>query len=71
MLVPTTFEETLERALCRVRDPFLIVERGGGHALQEWDSTAWGDPAEADRVVGVLPACRPENLGDTSFCAEH
>lgn len=71
MLVPTTFEETLERALCRVRDPFLIVERGGGHALQEWDSTAWGDPAEADRVVSVLPACRPENLGDTSFCAEH
>src|SRR4051794_41785952 len=25
----------------------------------------------AGRVVGYLPACRLENLGDASFCAEH
>jgi PfaD family protein len=68
--VPTTYEETLERALHRVHDPFLIVERSGEHALFEWDPRAWDAP-EGDRIVGVLPACRPENLGDPSFLAAH
>jgi PfaD family protein len=69
-VIPTAYEETLERALGRVGDPFLIVERGGGHALIEWDLAAW-DAAGGDRVVGVLPAGRPEDLGDASFRAAH
>ena len=67
MLVPTTFDETLERALGRVRDPFLIVEGPGGLELVEADGTAFG----ADRSAGYLPACALENLGDPSFCADH
>ncbi len=70
MVVPTTYEETFERAIQRVNDPFLIVERGGGHALAEWDPASWEAP-EGDRIVGVLPTCRPEQLGDPSFCATH
>lgn len=71
MVIPATYEETLEHALYRVADPFLVVERGGGHALLEWDREAWERPEGGDRVVGVLPACRPEDLGDVSFRTAH
>ena len=70
MLVSTTNEETLERALGRVRDPFLVVERAGGHELVEGGPTALAI-AEGDGRAGFLPPCRPEHLGDASFCAEH
>jgi PfaD family protein len=68
--VPTTYDEALERALWRVRDPFLIVERPGGHELIEVDVVGFLSD-DAERVAGYLPACRPEHLGDASFCAEH
>ncbi|WP_406694717.1 PfaD family polyunsaturated fatty acid/polyketide biosynthesis protein [Singulisphaera sp. Ch08] len=70
VVIPATYEETLERALCRVGDPFLMVERGGSHALMEWDLAA-GEMPGGDRVAGVLPACRPEDLGDISFREAH
>ncbi len=70
MVVPTTYEETLEQALGRVHDPFLVLEREEGYVLREWDPSAWEDPG-AERVVGVLPPCRPEHLGDPAFCDEH
>lgn len=70
MVIPATYEETLERALGRVGDPFLLVEREGSHALLEWDLAAWEGPG-GDRVAGVLPACRPEDLGDVSFRETH
>lgn len=71
LVIPTTYEETLERALCRLGDPFLIVERGGSHALIEWDPARWDAPDDGDRVVGVLPAARADDLGDASFRAAH
>ena len=76
MVVPSTHDVTLERALCRVRDPFLVVARGGGHELREFDPggggwPASGTPADPGRVVGYLPACLPECLGDMAFCADH
>ena len=65
-MVPTTQEVTLEQAIGRVREPFLVVEQpGGGITFADPDS------CEPNRVVGYLPACRPENLGDLSFCADH
>nr|WP_020465950.1 PfaD family polyunsaturated fatty acid/polyketide biosynthesis protein [Singulisphaera acidiphila] len=70
MVIPATYEETLERALCRVGDPFLIMEREGSHALLEWDLAAWEGPG-GERVAGVLPSCRPEDLGDVSFREAH
>nr|WP_254053801.1 PfaD family polyunsaturated fatty acid/polyketide biosynthesis protein [Singulisphaera sp. GP187] len=71
MVIPATYEETLDQALCRVGDPFLIVEREGSHALLEWDLAAWDGPLGGDRVAGVLPSCRPEDLGDVSFREAH
>ena len=74
MAVPTTHEETLERALGRVRDPFLVVDRAGALDFVEADlaSGDLGGPAGVDgRVVGFLPACRPERLGDPGFCDEY
>ena len=83
MVVPTTHNvTTLEQALCRVRDPFVVVApaRRGGRTY-EYDLREV-DPADgpafspvtltdAEQVVGVLPPCLPENLGDLSFCADH
>ena len=67
MLVPIASEETLERTLGRVHDPFLVVERPGGYELAEWDPAALA----TDRVAGYVPPCRLEHLGDRSFRAEH
>ncbi|MBV8611351.1 MAG: PfaD family polyunsaturated fatty acid/polyketide biosynthesis protein [Singulisphaera sp.] len=67
MLVPIASEDTLERALGRVHDPFLVVERPGGYELAEWDPAALA----TDRVAGYVPPCRLEHLGDRSFRAEH
>ncbi|WP_422924396.1 PfaD family polyunsaturated fatty acid/polyketide biosynthesis protein [Singulisphaera sp. PoT] len=70
MVVPTTYEETFERAIQRVHDSFLIVEREGGPALLEWEPSA-SEPIDGERIIGVLPPCRPEQQGDRSFCREH
>ena len=51
MLVPIASEDTLERALGRVHDPFLVVERPGGYELAAWDSAALA----TDRVAGYVP----------------
>ncbi len=72
--VPTTYEETLERALGRIGEPYLIVEREGGPELLEGDLTAWDGGASlggSDRLVGYLPAVRLEHLGDPEFLAAH
>ena len=42
------------------------------HELLEGDLAALdGSVSGSDRVVGYLPACRLEHLGDPAFCAEH
>jgi len=72
VVVPTTRELTLERALSRVRDSFVVVARAGDYELL--DAEPWPTPAdlgEAGRRVALLAACHPESLGDASFCADH
>jgi PfaD family protein len=72
VVVPTTYEETLERALGRIGDPYLVVERAGVPELLEADLGALDvSVSGSDRIVGYLPACRLEHLGDRSFCAAH
>ncbi len=67
MLVSSALDLTaLEHALCRVRDPLLVVDLGDG--LEFRDA---GEGAGTGRVVASLPICRPEFLGDRSFCADH
>jgi PfaD family protein len=70
-LVPTTYdEETLERALGKIGEPKLIVERAGATELIEGDLAAF-DGNGSERLIGYLPACRLEHLGDRAFCAAH
>jgi PfaD family protein len=65
---------TLERALGRVRDAFLVVERTDGYEPLEVEPgpvEALGGSIDGGRMAGYLPACRPEYLGDPLFCADH
>ena len=72
VVVPTTYEETLERALGRIGEPYLVVERAGVLELLDGDLAALdGSVGGSDRIVGYLPACRLEHLGDRGFCAAH
>lgn len=67
MVVPSTLDATLERALGRIRDPFLLLKRPAGYELVEADPLAF----VGERVAGFLPAARLENLGDETFCRDH
>jgi trans-AT polyketide synthase, acyltransferase and oxidoreductase domains len=67
VVVPTTQDVTLERALGRVRDPFLVIERAGGYEFLEPDAEAFA----SGPVAAYLPPCRPERLGDPAFCTQH
>ena len=69
-MVPTSSGELLERALGQVGTPFLLVDRAGETDLIEADADSF-DPRGRGRIVGFLPAIRPEMLGDASFRREH
>jgi PfaD family protein len=72
VVVPATYEETLERALGRIGTPYLIVERAGVTELAELELAAPDGGVNGwNRVAGHLPACRLEHLGDARFCAAH
>ena len=49
----------------RVGSPFRLVDRAGALGLVE------GDAPDGGSVVGLLPAARPELLGDVSFRSTH
>ena len=66
-MVSTTVGTQLEQALGRVGVPFLLVDRGDG----ERELVPAGAEGEGSAVLGYLPACRPESLGDAAFRAEH
>ncbi len=68
-VVSTTHDWTLERALCQVREPFILVDRAGGYELREGDPGTFGATADG-RVAGYLFSCQPENLGDPLFCTD-
>ena len=62
----TTVATDLGQALGRVGVPYLLVDRGDG--TRELVGVGESDGAP---VVGYLPACRPETLGDAAFRAAH
>ena len=66
MLVPTTSEFTLESALCRVSDPFVVVAFGGNFEPRELESGVFPHDFKA-----YVPACALKDLGDRSFCEDH
>jgi PfaD family protein len=69
-----TGDEALERALARVWEPFTVVETENGLAVAVGGITTLGgetpDPL-ALRARAVVPAVRPEQLGDPAFRAAH
>ena len=69
-MVPTTIGESLERAVERVGASYLLVDRGGLMTPVEADPEAIALGIEG-RVVGFLPAIRPDRLGDASFRDAH
>jgi PfaD family protein len=65
-----TFEEDLEQALCEVREPFLVVDRGGVRTLLVgWPSAT--DAGAFERPDAFVSACPLDRLGDPSFRALH
>ena len=66
-MVATTAGTQLEQALARVGVPFLLADRGDGAR----DLVPAGGDVDGASVVGYLPACRPEALGDAAFRAAH
>jgi len=71
--VQSTQQLTLDEALGRVRDAYMVAERGGLLEPRDvGDASGWhgGDGLDG-RAVAYLPACRPCHLGDPSFAAEH
>jgi len=66
-VVSLTVGTHLEQALGRVGIPFLIVDRPDG----DRELVAAGGDLDGSPIVGYLPACSPEALGDASFRAEH
>src|SRR5437016_1062091 len=62
------------QAIEDIFQPLYIVKTGQGLAVGRGGLGAIG-PASHDKsalpIVGVVPAIRPETLGDPSFCVDH
>ncbi|MDR3632680.1 MAG: PfaD family polyunsaturated fatty acid/polyketide biosynthesis protein [Isosphaeraceae bacterium] len=67
MVVRSTLDEPLEKALGRIRDSFILLERSEGLEIVAADPLA----LVGERIVAFLPAAQLENLGDETFCADH
>ncbi|WP_435007869.1 PfaD family polyunsaturated fatty acid/polyketide biosynthesis protein [Tundrisphaera lichenicola] len=65
-MAATIAGEVLNDALGRVARPFVVARQAQGLGLLEA-----GEPAPPGSVVGYLPACRPESMGDESFRLDH
>jgi PfaD family protein len=70
VVVPTTYDEALERVLWRVCEPYVMVKRSNLIELLEPDALRFAAD-ELESVMGLIPACRPQDLGDRSFCVDH
>ncbi len=71
---PLTGPEAIGRALRHIRRGLFVVEDEGRPAVAESGSALLGestpDPG-ARRLLGYVPPCPVEALGDASFCADH
>jgi PfaD family protein len=69
---PVSSLDDLRRLFHRVRDPLFLVEKDGALAASEGGQLSFEKPPPgAYRLKAFVPACRPESLGDPSFCADH
>src|SRR5262245_385758 len=71
---PETEPEAVRDALRDVRQAVTLVQTPQGLGLPQGGSYLLGDPcreSDALPIVAVLSACRPEQLGDRTFCDDH
>ena len=66
MVAPLTSNLTLERALGRVRDPFVLTAQGD---ILEASEIELGNLPGRDKAFA--PPCALEDLGDRGFCRDH
>ena len=72
MVVPSTHELTLERALGRVREPFLVEARAGALEVRALEPGAFPVADQGTgATVAFVPPCRLEHLGDPGFRDDH
>jgi PfaD family protein len=71
---PDAEPEAVREALRDVRRPVTLVQTSHGLGLAQGGSCVLGDVSsdlDALPIVAILPACRPEQLGDRTFCDDH
>jgi PfaD family protein len=71
---PTADPSALREALGDLRRPVYLVRTEDGYAVGPGGTALLGSPAPppgALQLAGIAPACRPEDLGDPSFCSDH
>src|SRR5262245_30912736 len=71
---PETSPDLVREALHDVRQPVTLLHTPAGLALPQGGSSLLGEACpepDALPIVAVLPACRPEQLGDRTFCDDH
>lgn len=71
---PSSDPGEMVRALGHLAEPVTLVDNGGYLGLGRGGATLFSpNPPDvgAYRVVGFVPSARLEQLGDSSFCADH
>jgi trans-AT polyketide synthase/acyltransferase/oxidoreductase domain-containing protein len=66
--LPMTDAQTIAEAIRAIRQPIHLVENGGRYTLVSPEQFAAPPPGARSAYA---PACRLEDLGDPSFCADH
>jgi trans-AT polyketide synthase/acyltransferase/oxidoreductase domain-containing protein len=66
-----TDELAVREAIAAVDRPLRLLESNGRYTLLPPDSAARSLPEPTGGRTCHIPACRPEDLGDRTFCSEH
>src|SRR5262245_45640976 len=71
---PETEPDVVRAALRDVRHAVRLVQTPQGLGLPQGGTCLLGEAcrdSDALPIVALLPACRPEQLGDRTFCDDH
>jgi PfaD family protein len=63
--------ESWSTVLNDLQNPLCVVATDQGPALGSIEGVTLGPEGEGMPVLGIVPACSPQHLGDTSFCQDH
>ena len=70
---PVSDSAAMKAAVQRIHSPLTIVSNEGRVGLAEGGRVTLGKGAtpEGNPVIGLVPACDPQVLGDPTFCRDH